>query len=285
MKRVIVISIIFAAMTYKVFAYDFSAVSPSGHVLYYNVLSEESVELTYNCYDESHHVGYYYPSLTGSLVIPDSVSYNGQSFVVSSIGDFALCQNEILAISIPNTVNSIGQWAFWGCNGLTGIIIPNSVISIGHGAFLSCEELTTITIPKSVNFIGSCAFAECYSLVTMYYNADSIESFPINNGTQYHPFYGCPISMVIIGNNVKVIPSDFCYPFRGHVESVTIGDSVTSIGSSAFMGCRKINSITIPNTISHIGYNAFKDCSGLTAINYNARNCSTTSRYSLYDGI
>lgn len=265
MKRLLLFTIITLSFWHSIYAYDFSAISPSGHTLYYNILSDGLVELTYN-YDPPYgSYGYYYPLLTGSLVIPDSVSYDGQIFVVSSIGNFALnSQTELLSISIPNTVTFIGENSFTGCTGLTDIMIPGSVTFIGPGAFMDCEGLTSITIPRSVTSIGIRAFDECYSLSTLNYNADSIDSF----STQYqcHPFSGCPISIVNIGNNVKVIPSDFCSPFRGYVESVTIGDSVTSIGSSAFIGCRRINSITIPNAVSNIGQNAFEDCSGLTSL-------------------
>lgn len=67
------------------------------------------------------------------------------------------CQNTI----IPNTVTSLGDYAFDGCSGLTSIIIPNSVTSIGLGTFSSCKSLTSITIPNSVTSIGEEAFSNC----------------------------------------------------------------------------------------------------------------------------
>ncbi|MBR6198216.1 MAG: leucine-rich repeat domain-containing protein [Bacteroidaceae bacterium] len=68
---------------------------------------------------------------------------------------------ELKSISIPNSVTTIGENAFYGCTGLTSITIPNSVTSIGSGAFHGCSSLTSITIPNSVTCIGGSAFNDC----------------------------------------------------------------------------------------------------------------------------
>ena len=75
----------------------------------------------------------------------------------------ASCKNTI----IPNSVTSIGDYAFYECFGLTDITIPNSVTSIGNSAFFNCKELTSVTIPNSVTSIGDSAFGFCYSLVSV----------------------------------------------------------------------------------------------------------------------
>ena len=119
------------------------------------------------------------------------------------------CQNTVL----PNSVTSIGDYAFYYCTGLTSITIPNSVTSIGDWAFRGCSGLTSITIPNSVTSIGDAAFFYCSSLT-----------------------------------------------------SITIPNSVTSIGSNAFEGCSRLTSITIPNSVTSIGNYAFSSCSSLTFI-------------------
>ncbi len=117
------------------------------------------------------------------------------------------------AITIPNSVTSIGDWAFYNCTGLTSITIGNSVTSIGDDAFYNCTGLTSITIPNSVTSIGRYAF----------YNCTGLTSITIPN------------SVTSIGR----------YAFDGctGLTSVTIGNSVTSIGEAAFRDCRKLYDI------------------------------------------
>ena len=132
--------------------------------------------------------------------------------------------------SIPNSVTSIGNYAFGGCTGLTSVTIPNSVTSIGDYAFRSCSGLTSVTIPNSVTSIGGGAFEGCTGLTS-----------------------------VTIGNSVTSIGN---YAFWGctGLTSVTIGSSVTSIGSLAFFNCAGLTSVTIPNSVTSIGEGAFSGC-------------------------
>ena len=74
------------------------------------------------------------------------------------------CHDARGKVIIPDSVTSIGDWAFWRCTGLTSIIIPDSVKSIGGCAFYGCTSLTSVTIPDSVTSIGICAFDECTGL-------------------------------------------------------------------------------------------------------------------------
>ena len=170
------------------------------------------------------------------LVIPNSIT---------SIGNYAFsgCSG-LTSITIPNSITSIGNYAFSGCSGLTSITIPNSITSIGDGAFSGCCGLTSITIPNSVTSIGDCAFRGCSSLTS-----------------------------VTIPNNVTSIGDRAFSSCRG-LTSVTIPNSVTSIGSYAFYGCRGLTSVTIPNSVTSIGYEAFDGCSGLTSVVWNAKNCA-----------
>ena len=136
------------------------------------------------------------------------------------------CQSTI----IPNSVTSIGDYAFYGCSGLTSIIIPNSVTSIGRYAFYGCSGLTSITIPNSVTSIGERAFYGCSGLTSI----------------------TIPNSVTSIGNNV----------FQGcsGLTSIIIPNSVTSIGDYAFDDCKGLTSITIPNSVTSIGERAFSNC-------------------------
>lgn len=99
--------------------------------IYYNILTTTEVEVTF---DSS-----YYNEYAGKVEIPESISYNGGTYSVTSIGEQAFVGCTGLAcITIPNSVTSIGNEAFFGCTGLTSITIPNSVTSIGRYAFYGC---------------------------------------------------------------------------------------------------------------------------------------------------
>ena len=104
----------------------------------------------------------YTPDYTGDVTIPETVTNDGTTYSVTSIGNMAFyyCTG-LTSVTIPNSVTSIDYGAFRNCIGLTGVNIPNSVTSIGDDAFWSCIRLTSVTIPNSVKTIGSGAFYLC----------------------------------------------------------------------------------------------------------------------------
>ena len=116
------------------YAHDFEAQNSDGVTIYYNIISSYSKTCRVTYAGDSYSS--YSNEYTGSIVIPKTVAYNGTTYSVTSIGDYA----------------------FDGCSGLSSVTIPNSVTIIGQGAFYDCASLTSVTIPNSVTRIFADAF-------------------------------------------------------------------------------------------------------------------------------
>ncbi|MBQ5871131.1 MAG: leucine-rich repeat domain-containing protein, partial [Bacteroidaceae bacterium] len=113
---------------------------------------------------------------SGAVSIPETVSYNGKTYTVTSIGNEAFCGcSGLTSVNIGNSVTCIGNEAFWGCSELTSVNIPGSITNIGDWAFGFCSGLTSVNIPCSVTNIGDSAFAFC-SVLTSIYIPNSVTS-------------------------------------------------------------------------------------------------------------
>ena len=198
---------------------------------------------------------------TGSIVIPEAVTYSGIHYSVTSIGSNAFYNcSGLTSVTIPNSVTSIGTGAFYGCSGLTSVTIPNSVATIGDYAFADCSLLTSITIPNSVTSIGISAF---YG--TAWYN-EQPDGLVYAGNVAYQYKGAMPQGTEIVLKEGTVSVTGSAFKDCSGLTSVTIPNSVTSIGSSAFSGCSGLTSVTIPNSVTSIGRNAFDGCSGLTSV-------------------
>lgn len=266
MKKTIVILMVISFATHT-FAYDFTAVAPSGQTMCYSYII--GVSGCVSCDGLVTEYGVIYPN--GALTIPDSVTYNGNTYKVISIGDDAFPSLGLTSVIIPNTVTAIGSGAFYNCSSLTSVTIGDSVTSIGDFAFFNCSSLTTLTIPNSVTNIGFSAFSYCSNLTNV-----SLGEFVTSIDDNTFKFCSS-LASIIIPNSVTNI-GESAFEYCSSLSSVIIGDSVTDIGERAFHGCEALSSVTIPKMVTNIGDEAFSWCSELVSIVVDSENTIYDSR-------
>ena len=271
--------------TTTLWAYDFQ----SGD-LYYYITSETTVAVT--CQQYYSYDNYSFDNYSGltTATIPETVTYNGTTYSVTSIGGYAFYYcSSLTSITIPNSVTSIGDYAFSGCSSLTSpvynahcfaymptsyigaYVIPQGIKQIAGGAFEGCRSLTSVTIPNSATSIGERAFGGCSSLTSVtipnsvttmgggvFSGCSSLESvFLLANITSILDYwYG--------GNECRYCVGFFegCYSLT----SITFPTSLTYISDLAFKSCSSLKSITIPDNVTGLGSGLFYGCSSLESV-------------------
>ena len=195
----------------------------------------------------------------------------GSCITESGINFYMLDENneyqEVVEIIIPGTVTIIKPKTFYGFKNVKKIIIKDGVKEIGSKAFGGCKNLTNIIIPDTIESISSEVFVSCTSLESI-----SIPAINRRIRSLYTTMTAktLPLKEVIItsGNNI----CDAMFSGCENLTSVTIPNSITSIGDSAFSNCTSLTNITIPDSVTSIGDGAFKYCTSLIDINVSVNN-------------
>ena len=267
--------------------------------IYYEITSSTTpytVAVTYR----GTYITSYSNEYTGSVTIPESVTYSGKTYRVTSIGNSAFrdCTG-LTSVTIPESVTEIGGCAFWECSGLTSVTIPESVTEIDVCAFSGCTSLTSVTIPESVTSIGMSAFYKCTGLTSIEIpnSVTSIGSRAFDGTAWYDNqsdgvVYAGKVAYTYKGtmpDNTEIVLEEGTLgiggsAFRGctGLTSVTIPQSVTQIWDGAFFGCTGLTSVTIPNSVTSIDDSAFEGCSGLTSVTIG--NSVTSIGYEAFRG-
>ena len=218
----------------------------------------------------------------------------------SAITNGEITLTDLETVEIGNCVTEIGSSAFTSCSTLSNITIGNSVTSIGAWAFMSCHGLTSITInaitPPTLGGLALVNTNNC----PIYVPSESVDTYKaatnwstLASRIQAIPFQGkwlatytggttssaeCDSSSAITSNEITLTDletveigdcvtsiGDYAFYQCSSLTSVDIPDSVTSIGNQAFRLCSSLSSVTIGNSVTSIGESAFYNCSSLTS--------------------
>ena len=181
--------------------------------------------------------------------IEDYFSLVGREYLYGNVHILTTNNEELVDITIPNSVGTIPNYSFNRCGSIESVVIENGVNSIGASAFANCTSLKSIVIPDTVSSISEGAFSNCPALTDTYIKVSSMEK--LINMTGKNNLVG----------NIHLIDSD-----NNEITNIVIPNTVTSLSNYAFYNCNYIQSVVIPSSVTSIGHSAFKGCASLETI-------------------
>ena len=302
-------AVMYALAVITAHAYDFTATDTNGNTLYYTI-TDSSNNYVGVTNDGTSGKSAYGSLTSGAVVIPSTVTNDGTTYTVTSIESSAFGNSSsgsqstaITSVTIPETVTTIGSYAFSRCSGITSVTFdgtptvttletyafynctalksftcPNSVTSLGTYCFANDGSLTSFTLPENEEFttIPSRCFAACSSLTSMVIPksvttiSNRAFSYAKSGGvgenlTDSSPCVALATVTFEDGSQLTSIGNE---AFRGCtlLSTLDLPEKVETIGSATFYGCTALTSFTLPGNVSSVGLYAFVGCSGLTSI-------------------
>ena len=193
-------------------------------------------------------------SLTGDLVIPNSVKEIGNSA-------FDSCTGFNGTLTLSNKLETIGRYAFNNCSGFTGsLILPNSLTTIGRTAFFGCMGFQDLTLSKALSVIPEEAFRICSSLTGDLVIPNSVKEIGYSAFDNCTGFNGT----LTLSNKLETIGRAAFLKCSGFKGSLILPNSLTTIGEMAFQECKGFTDLTLPNALSVIPMQAFYGCKSLS---------------------
>lgn len=216
-------------------------------------------------------VSYAYGLTAASFTIPGTV--NG-------IAPYAFYNSRATSVTIPEGVMSIGDYAFKSC-ALTSVTIPDSVTSMGNFTFYNSVYINAVNIGSGVTYVGSYSFQSCSGLSSVSLGANVLSigenAFALNNQLTainlpsnlttigIGAFWMNGFSSITIPETVTSI-GDYSFQTCTNLASIRIPDGVTALGNRTFSGCDHLVSVVIGNSTTYLGSQTFKNCYGLTSV-------------------
>lgn len=226
----------------------------------------------------------YYQSIDGVLYSGDGktlLSYPTakaySSYPVASgtetIGEYAFFHSKVQTVFLPDTVSTIGDYAFYYAGELSSINFPTALTSIGDSAFFACQSLTAVDIPATITQIGPSAWAACTSLPAITVAAEN-PNYTAVDGVLYtkdmtvlkvYPYAKSGVTFTVPDSVVELEAYAFAYTGMQSIDGCA---SLRAIGDSAFYSCTALKSLPDAPKLETIGERAFYSCKALTSLSF-----------------